>query len=219
MLMVTLNECIIDMKAIHELETASEDTKRKATADYNFKQLVLNLKKTIDEIDLAVNNSDFKPSANVINSLKSSLGMCDKVIQTGAANNLKTQHISMESKKLYAVIRQEWVEYYTESTADILSLLDTVKGILTGEDRVKFAINKIKKAATWNTTVENYNYLKQGLIEANQILSDLDLDENSDILAFFKLVSEGNATIMDLNDEILTWIKEENLADKMFINF
>ncbi len=45
------------------------------------------------------------------------------------------------------------------------------------------------------------------------------LDEDSEILAFLKLVSEGKATILNLTDEILAWIKAENLADKMFINF
>ena len=43
MLIDTLNECIIDMKTVHEMETASADTKKQALADYNFKQLILNL--------------------------------------------------------------------------------------------------------------------------------------------------------------------------------
>jgi len=55
--------------------------------------------------------------------------------------------------------------------------------------------------------------------EASRILNEIDLDEASPILAFLKLVSEGNATILDLTDEILAWIKKEKLADKMFINF
>ena len=219
MLIDTLNECIIDMKTVREMETASADTKKQAAADYNFKQLVASLQQTVKEVEIAVNNSDFKPSANVLSALRTFLGSCDKVIQVGAANNATTQYISGESKKLYAVIGQEWIEYYNKSTANILSLLDTVKGILPDESKATYAINKIKKAATWNTTVDNYNYLKQGIAEADKILEDLDLDEDSEILAFLKLVSEGNATIMDLTDEILAWIKAEKLADKMFINF
>ena len=35
------------------------------------------------------------------------------------------------------------------------------------------------------------------------------VDEDSPILAFLKLVSEGNATILDLTDDILKWIREE----------
>jgi len=219
MLIDTLNECIVDMKTVREMETASADTKKQATADYNFKQLVLGLKKTVLEVDLAVKNSDFRPSANVISALKSFLASCDKVIQVGAANEATTQYISTESKKLYAVMGQEWSEYYTKMSSHVISLLDTVKSILKDENKAVYAVNKIKKAANWNTSIDNYNYLKQGLAEADQILEDLDLDEDSEVLAFLKLVSAGNATILDLTDEILEWIKTENLGDKMYINF
>ncbi|WP_461822156.1 hypothetical protein [Blautia stercoris] len=219
MLIDTLNEYIIDMKTVREMETASADTKKQATADYNFKQLILSLKQMIDEVNLAVENSEFRPSANVISALKSFLGSCDKVVQGGAANNATTRYISSESKKLYTVIGQEWTEYYSKATANILSLLDTVKGIIPDANKAIYATNKIKKASSWNTSIDNYNYLKQGIAEADKILEDLDLDEDSEILAFLQLVSEGKATILNLTDEILAWINAENLADKLYINF
>lgn len=219
MLIDTLNECIIDMKTVHEMETASADIKKQAAADYNFKQLILSLKQIIDEVNLAVENSGFKPSANVVSALQSFLGACDKVVQAGAANNATTQYISSESKKLYTVIGQEWAEYYSKATANILSLLDTVKGIIPDENKATYAANKIKKAASWNTTVENYNYLKQGIAEADKILEDMDLDEDSEILAFLKLVSEEKATILNLTDEILEWLRQENIANRIFLKF
>lgn len=218
MLIDTLNECIIDMKTVHEMETASADTQKQATADYNFKQLILKLKQMIDEVNLAVDNSEFRPSSNVISALKSFLGSCDKVVQAGAANNSTTQYIASESKKLYVVIGQEWTEYYLKATANILSLLDTVKGIIPDENKAIYATNKIKKAASWNTSIVNYNYLKQGIAEASKIIEDLDLDEDSEVFAFLKLVSEGNATISNLTDEILDWIKSKDIANRMYIS-
>ena len=121
MLIDTLNECIIDMKTVREMETASADTKKQAAADYNFKQLVASLRQTVLEVELAVNNSEFKPSANVLSALRTFLGSCEKVVQAGAANNATTQYISTESKKLYAVIGQEWVEYYNKSRHTVRS--------------------------------------------------------------------------------------------------
>ena len=219
MLIDTLNECIIDMKTVREMETASADTKKQATADYNFKQLILSLKQMIEEVNLAVENSEFRPSANVVSALRGFLGACDKIVQVGAANNATTQYISLESKKLYAVIGQEWAEYYSKATVNILSLLDTVKGIIPDESKAIYAANKIKKAATWNTTIDNYNYLKQGMTEADKILEDLDLDKDSEILAFLKLVSAGKATILSLTDEILDWLNKEKLAGKIYLKF
>lgn len=219
MLIDTLNECIVDMRVVKEKETVSADTKKQALADYNFKQLVLTLKQMIDEVNLAVENSDFVPSANVVGALKSFLNSCDKVVQEGAANSATTQYISAESKKLYVVIGQEWVSYYESATTNILSLLNTVKGIIPDENMATYSANKIKKAANWNKTIENYDYLKQGISEADKILDELGLEEDSEILSFLKLVSDGKATIMDLTDDILEWIKKENLADKIYISF
>ncbi len=219
MLVDTLNEAIIDMKTVHELETASADTKKQATANYNFKQLIGSLQQMGNELMLAVDNSEFIPSANVLSGFKSFLTSCDKVVQAGAANNATTQFVSSESKKLYAVMGQEWSEYYTKSTSNILGLIETVKGILPDENKATYATNKIKKAAAWNTTEDNYNYLRQGIAEADKILEDLDLEKDSEILAFLKLVSEGKATILNLNDEILAWLKAENLESKIYLNF
>ncbi len=217
MLIDTLNECIIDMKSVREMEKVSADTKKQAAADYDFKQLIINLKQMIDEVNLAVENSTFRPSSNVLSTLKSFIGVCDKIVQSGAANNATTQSISSESKKIYAVIGQEWALFYTEYTKNTLSLLDTIKGILKDEKNAIYAANKIKKASAWNSVVENYNYLKQGMDEAEGLLKELGFDEDSPILAFLKMVSEGNATILDLTEDILKWIREENLAGKMHI--
>lgn len=219
MLIDNLNEIIIDMKMVQEMETVSADTKKQAIADYNFKQLVAGLQKTVQEVLLATNNTGYRPSANVIYALKSILAACDKVVQAGAANISTTQYILSESKKLYAVIGSEWCEYYQNLAANVLSLLDTVKGIVPDATKVTYATNKIKKAATWNTSVENYNSLRQGLADADRIFKDLSLDKDSDIMAFLKLVSEGNATLLDLTDEILNWIKKEKIESKIRINF
>lgn len=219
MLIDSLNQCIIDMKEVMDLETVSADTKKQENADYNLKQLVLKLQKIVKEINLAVDNSDFRPSINIVSSLKSFISSCDRIMQADTANKATNEYISEEIKKLDEDLGKEWSKYYFEVTGDILNLLDTVKNILSDQNKAVYAMNKIKKVASWKHFMDNYNYLNQGLKEAEQILSDLDLDKNSTILTFLKLISEGNATIKDLTDEILAWIEKENLADKMQIKF
>lgn len=219
MLIDTLNECIIDMKAVQEMENASLDTKKQAEADFNFKKLIASLRKMVVEVELAVDNSDFKPSSNIVSSLKSFVSSCNKIVQVGAANISTTQYISNESKKINAVLGQEWSIFYNKLTSNMLNLLDILKSILQDEKKAIYAANKIKKAANWNSTIDNYNYLKQGMDEANLILKNLDIEEKPEILSFLKLVSEGNATIFNLTDDVLAWIKKENLADKLYINF
>lgn len=53
--------------------------------------------------------------------------------------------------------------------------------------------------------------------EAEELLNELGLDEDSPILEFLKLVSEGKATILNLTEDILKWIRDESLVGKMQI--
>lgn len=218
MLINILNDCIIDMNTVRELETASADTKRQATADYNFKMLVSSLKKMVDEVQMAVNKSDFKPTLNIITALEGFVNSCNKIITVGAANDSTTSFINKESKMLYSDIAQEWIEYYSNSTKKILSLLETIKGIVP-EKRAQYAINKIRKASIWNTDSVNFIYLKDGLNEANQIIEDLSLGENNNIEMFIRLVGDGKATVQNLTQEIMEWIEKEQLAGKLSIQF
>ena len=219
MLIDILNECIVDMNTVRALETTSADTKKQSEANNKFKQLVVSVKQTIVEIQTAVENSKFSPSTEVMSGLNGIIKNCEQVVKVGAANAATTGFIEGERKKVYDEVGQDWLAYYQGATAHIISLLEIVKGILTNEDRVKYATNKMRRAASWSKTADNYRFLNAGLADAEKILKDLDLDEDSDILAFLKLVSEGKATIRNLTDEILAWIKAENLEDKMHIEF
>lgn len=219
MLIDILNECIVDMNTVRALETASADTKKQSEANYKFKQLVVSVKQTIVEIQTAVENSKFRPSTEVMSGLNGIIKNCEQVVKVGAANAATTGFIEGERKRVYEAVGQDWLAYYQGATAHIISLLEIVKGILPNEDRVKYATNKMRSAASWSKTADNYRFLNAGLADAEKILKDLNLDEDSDILAFLKLVSEGKATIRNLTDEILAWIKAENLEDKMHIEF
>lgn len=214
MLINILNDCIVDMNTVRELETVSADTKKQVEADYNFKILVGSLKKMIVEVQMAVNASDFKPSLSIVTALEGFVNSCNKIITVGAANDSTTSFINKESKMIYSNITQEWVEYYGNRTRKVLSLLETIKGI-TPDMRVQYAINKIKKASTWNTDIANLKYLKDGLCEAKKIIEDLSPGEN--IVEFLKLVGEGKATVQNLTQEIMEWIEKEQFAGKLSI--
>lgn len=219
MMIDTLDECIIDMNTIMELKTASADSKNQATANHKFKQLVSNLKDMTEEVYLAVQNSDFCPSAQTLALLGRFVSICDKVVQDGAAVNATTDYIKEESRRLYGVLQEEWAAFYEKTTSSILSLLKIVDNILPDGRTTMYAVNKIKKASGWNHSIQNYNYLKQGITDGEKIISELDLNDNPEVLDFLKLISEGNATVLNLTDEILAWIRQENLAGKMKICF
>ena len=219
MLTDTLDACIIDMKTVREMELASADTKKQADANYAFRQIVQELKTTTVALKTAIDNSEFKPSIPVVNALRSYLAACDKVVSDGAASVSTNEFVRTESKKVISSIANEWSTYYQNTTSNIINLLGTVKGIITDSNKATYAINKIKKASNWNTSPDAYESMKQGLKDADSILKSLDLDEDSEILAFLRLVGEGNATVQNLTAEILAWLKKEGIDGKLAISF
>ena len=219
MLTDTLDACIIDMKTVREMELASADTKKQADANYAFRQIVQELKTTTVALKTAIDNSEFKPSIPVVNALRSYLAACDKVVSDGAASVSTNEFVRTESKKVISSIANEWSTYYQNTTSNIINLLETVKGIITDSNKATYAINKIKKASNWNTSPDAYESMKQGLKDADSILKSLDLDEDSEILAFLRLVGEGNATVQNLTAEILAWLKKEGIDGKLAISF
>jgi len=219
MLTDKLNACIIDMKTVKEMETASVDTKKQADANYDFKQIVQDLQTTTLALKATIDNSEFKPSMLVLNALKSYLATCDKVVNDGAASSSTNTFIRTESKKVVASLAGEWSDYYQRSTANVISLLETVKVIIPDSNKATYAINKIRKASNWNTSPDMYILMKQGIDDADIILKSLDLDEDSEVMAFLKLVSEGSATVQNLTEEVLAWLRKEGIENKLSISF
>lgn len=219
MLFDTLNACIIDMKTVKEMEMVSTDTQKQADANYAFKQIIQDLQTTTIALKAAIDNSGFKPSMSVINALKTYLAACDKVINDGTASALINNFIRTETKKITASIASEWSIYYQESTANIISLLETVRGIIPDSNKATYAINKIRKASNWNTSPDAFALMKQGLDDADLILKSLDFEEDSEVLEFLKLVGEGSATVQNLTEKILIWLKKKGIEDKLAISF
>lgn len=205
------------MKDVKELENASDDTKRQAKADYNFKLFVASIQKIVLEAKMAVENSDFKPSDNVKCALQSFCNETEKIINSGMAKDASTTFLTNESRKTYTLLGEEWKEYYDSKATSIISMLDTIKGIAPDKNKLQYALNKIKKGSGWNTDISNLQYMKNGLIEAKDIIDELALDDS--IIQFLRLVSDRKATIDDLSQEILNWISKENLSAKLFIRF
>lgn len=217
MLYNILNQCIIQMKDVKELENISDDTKRQAKVDYNFKQFVSLINKITLEIKMAVENTSFKPSDNIRRVL---LGFCEegeKIINSEIAKDASTTLLINNCKRTYTLLEEEWINYYDGKTTSIISMLDTIKEIAPDKIKLQYEINKIKKGSNWNTDISSLKHMKSGLLEAKSIIDGLALDDS--IIHFLKLVGNGEATINDLSQEILSWISEENLSEKLLIRF
>lgn len=76
---------------------------------------------------------------------------------------------------------------------------------------------KIQPAENWDLDVERYKTMHNGLNEADYLIMELGLDD--EIIAFLQNTNSGRATLQDLNDKVLAWIRDEQLERKIRISF
>ena len=73
---------------------------------------------------------------------------CEQVVKVVAVNAVTIGFIEDGRKRVYDAVGQDWHDYYQDATAHIISLLEIVKDILPNEDRIKYATNKMRRAAS-----------------------------------------------------------------------
>ena len=62
-----------------------------------------------------------------------------------------------------------------------------------------------------------YKNLKKALDSADSLIEKMSLDQ--DIISFLTKMTSGKATIFDLNDKVMDWIKKESLEKRVKLTF
>ena len=126
-------------------------------------------------------------------------------------NQNTVDSIFQKNESIVETMRNLWPGFYRDSTINTVGLLKVVRA--TNPKVIDSCINEINVAANLPNKVSTVKNLKKQLIIANQIIENLKL--NDAIIEFLKKINNGSATILDLKDEVLVWIKDEQLEDKI----
>lgn len=118
-------------------------------------------------------------------------------------------------------LKDYWNSKYKPKVANSLSILEILEKIDIFDDRcikileVKNRISKIGNK--WPFSENDIKIMDDGIEEANKIIKTLHVSSN--IQRFLQKASIGEATILDLNSEILLWIKEHGFAERVKLSF
>lgn len=112
-------------------------------------------------------------------------------------------------------MKKEWSKQYANLTRATVSTLEAIRGI--NPNNVGRCLQKIQPAENWDLDVEKYQTMHNGLKEADHLIMELGLDD--EIITFLQNTNTGRATLQDLNDKVLDWIRDEQLEKKLRISF
>lgn len=81
--------------------------------------------------------------------------------------------------------------------------------------QINDCLKKIDSAKVFMQEESKIEDFAKQLKRAESIISNLEMDD--EITDFLKNVNSGNATLLDLNENILAWLRKENFEGKIKI--
>lgn len=204
-----------DMQNLQRKKVLKDGKDKQNNIDTRYRILLTNVNSFVDvlvylyaKVGLSVNNE-------VLISLSALMNDMEQVIAEGLASNEGVVEAEKSFHTLQNTMKKEWAKQYAECTGAAVSTLEAIKGIAS--DRVNVCLEKIKSAEVWELNVKNFEKMSEGLDDADQLIIGLGLDD--EIIVFLQNTNSGRATLQDLNDKVLTWIRKEELEPKIRISF
>ena len=119
-------------------------------------------------------------------------------------------------KKLNEKIRNEWkmqTDVYLAEKKEELGILRLVSNEKQDISKIITCLNNFSNWPDDDRIVEQYEEASK---KADEILSRMEFDD--DIASFLKKVKSKEASLLDLTDPIITWIRKEGLSGNIMLS-
>lgn len=225
MLLDELNSTVKKLSQLDKKESAIQNAEKKVKNDRDYHSLTLDFSESMNKLSYAHTGLEYSLSDETIQLIDDSLKKLYEIIDAGVVDEELLQTTKTQiTRKLNPALTREWKEFYSKKTNNVVGKLATIGSLAPDKNRIDTLRNNISESGEWsslsdaagpNTT--KIMRFKSSIIEVDKIEEQLNL--NDDIKNFIAIVTRGKAKITDLNDEIISWIKQENLEDKFTIRF
>lgn len=204
-----------DMQELQKKISIQKNKAAQDQTDNKFRILLTQTTQFISSIEYIYTNTGVEQKEEVITGASGVLNTLEESLSSGLADNDTVVKAEDLFKNLQADMKKNWSKQFADLTGSTVSTLEAIRGINT--EQVSECLGKIQTAVSWDINPKQFMDMQEGLDDANQLIISLGLDD--EIKAFLKNTTDGKATLKDLNDRVLSWIREENLEGKIRISF
>ncbi len=132
------------------------------------------------------------------------------------ANNMISNLIT-KIRTYNSELKIEWNEYFSLNYSNILGTLELLKKVSDNTEIIRLH-SKIRVIGNkWPIFIEDINELKFLNINAEKLIDELDINE--DIQKFLILTLNKQATVKDLDSNILKWLKVTHADENIVLSF
>lgn len=212
------DDLVTTTKTMQDLQkkTAIKNNKAmQANADTKYRFLLNQVNRFVDVIVYLYTDLSVPKNHEILMSTFELLNALEKIVDSGLASPDGITNADNTFKILQSSMKKEWSKQYRNLTGATVSTLEAIRGI--DPNNVGSCLRKIQYAENWDLDVERYQTLHNGLDEADHLIMGLGLDD--EIITFLQNTNSGRATLQDLNDKVLAWLRTEQLERKIRISF
>lgn len=210
--LATTTNSLKDLKKKMDLHT-NRDLQN--NTDTKFRIVLKQTESVISTIEFIYANAKASKNEEILNNVLLLLDILEETVSSGLAVQDDVAKADNAFKSIQSELKKDWSKQYAYLTGPTISTLEAVKGI--DPENVATCIQKIQCATSWELGESQYKKMFEGLSEAEELIVKLGLDD--EIVTFLQNTNAGKATLKDLNDKVLGWIRDENLEGKIKISF
>lgn len=212
------DDLVTTTKAMQDLQKKTAIKNNKAmqdNADTRYRLLLTQVNHFVDVIVYLYTDLSVPKNHEILMSTSELMNVLEQIVASGLASPDGIINADKTFKTLQSSMKKEWSKQYADLTGATVSTLEAIREI--DPDNVGSCLQKIQPAENWDLDVERYQAMHNGLNEADHLIMELGLDD--EIITFLQNTNSGRATLQDLNDKVLAWIRDEQLEGKIIISF
>ena len=145
-----------------------------------------------------------------------SISACGKGLNDVSLNNSIVNEFDAQIKLFEQLLKFEWEKSAKKYSAAIIGDL-TILGDLINPQRTKELLHRIKEGVDSVPSIEVVKEFMEDIEEGQALAAEYTM--NPQIEEFFLKVKQSKASISDLNQDVLSWLKDNNLLNKLKISF
>ena len=215
MMIDVLSKIIRDMKDLRQREERRDNKAAQDALDRRYKTLTTQVHELMTALQYTKENMQFQLNDAILSDLENFLTEIKAVVRSGFVEKDAINQAEANYKSIQQNIKKEWSKQYASLTNATISTLQVISGI--DVEHVSKCLEGIARGAAWTTSIGDFKTMNRSLLEAETLINGLGLDQQ--IIAFLQKMNNGKATVMDLDDNILCWLKGESLDKRVKLSF
>ncbi|SHO53382.1 hypothetical protein [Anaerocolumna xylanovorans] len=215
MIISEMEKRVIDMGNLRKLEDLQANKAQQDQTDAKYRILVTQLDKHSEVMAFLKNSNNISQQNIILDEIQALIDELRKAVDSGLADKDDVKSADGKFTSLQVDSKKNWQKQYSDLTGATVSTLKVISGIES--EKVNECLDKIKQADTWTLDLNTFKNLSKSLESANELIDGLGLDP--DIVTFLQNMNSGKATLKDLSDKVLNWIREEDLSGRIKLSF